>query len=661
SGRLVAATGTYTDTLRYVSGCDSIHYSIQLQVTGVIRNTEAVSICAGQRYTLPSGRIVSANGTYNDTLRSVSGCDSIITSITLQNQQPLFQNLSASLCPGESFTLPSGKSVSSTGIYNDTIRYVSGCDSLISIINVSVTTPQVRFTNAGFCAGQTYTLPGGRVVSSSGVYSDTLRNVNGCDSIIQQITLDLIPVERKNAAGLICAGQTYTLPSGRVVNSPGIFNDTIRYTGGCDSLITVVTLTAPPVQNRSVSASVCPLQNYILPSGRAVNAPGRYLDTLRYANGCDSVITMVTLNVWQPVTNNLTAGICAGQRYTLPSGREVSTSGIYSDTLRFAAGCDSVIFRVTLSVSAPVSSSNTVQICSGANYRLPGGRVVNTAGTYRDTLKTVQGNCDSIIITTITNLPPLNVTLTGPTQVCAGDRVVITATASGGNGGPYTYNWIGVNGNGNQATFVATQTAEYFVSVSDGCTITPARDSITIVSVPLPLVDAGPDTAIHANAPFILRPVYSNDVVSYVWSPNTYLSCTDCPAPIVTLEKEMVYNIRVENSAGCVANDSRRLRLVCDVKGLFIPTGFTPNGDGLNDVWYPLGNSSIKVRFLRIFNRWGQVVFERSNFFVNDRTAGWDGTFSGNKLASGGFIYRMAYECEGGELLEAKGEFTLIR
>jgi gliding motility-associated-like protein len=123
----------------------------------------------------------------------------------------------------------------------------------------------------------------------------------------------------------------------------------------------------------------------------------------------------------------------------------------------------------------------------------------------------------------------------------------------------------------------------------------------------------------------------------------------------------MIYTIKVENAAGCVADDIRRLKLVCDVKNLYIPTGFTPNGDGLNDVWYPLGNNSIKVNFLRVFNRWGQIVFERSNFLVNDRAAGWDGTFNGNKLSSGNFIYRMAYQCEGGEIFDAKGEFTLIR
>jgi gliding motility-associated-like protein len=334
---------------------------------------------------------------------------------------------------------------------------------------------------------------------------------------------------------------------------------------------------------------------------------------------------------------------------------------MYNDTLRYAAGCDSVIHRINLTVAPPVSSSNQVVICSGATYTLPGGRLVNAAGIYRDTLKTLQGGCDSIVTTTITNLPPLNVTLNGPSQVCVGANAVITATASGGNGGPYTYAWMGVNANGSTANITVNQTAQYIVSVSDGCTAIAALDTITMVAVPLPIVNAGSDTSIIANVPFVLRPTYTNDVVNYVWSPDTYLSCANCATPVVSLEREMVYTIRVENAAGCVATDSRLLRLVCDVKSLFIPTGFTPNGDGLNDVWYPLGNSSIKVRFLKVFNRWGQIVFDRSNFNVNDRTVGWDGTHNGNKLASGGFVYRIAYECEGGQIFEGKGEFTLVR
>jgi gliding motility-associated-like protein len=95
------------------------------------------SICAGQHYALPSGVMVSVAGTYKDTLRTVAGCDSLITAVSLTVMSPLKNTVTASFCPGATYTLPSGAVVGKPGVYADTIRYIGGCDSLVTTVNLN--------------------------------------------------------------------------------------------------------------------------------------------------------------------------------------------------------------------------------------------------------------------------------------------------------------------------------------------------------------------------------------------------------------------------------------------------------------------------------------------------------------------------------------------
>ena len=145
---------------------------------------------------------------------------------------------------------------------------------------------------------------------------------------------NLQPVLRNTAASL-CAGFTYTLPSGTVVNTAGIYKDTSRTATGCDSIITTTTLTLKTVTQQSISAAICQGQSYTLPWGTAVTVAGNYRDTLRSPqDGCDSIIRTVALVVVSPSFATVNGSICQGQSYTLPSGVLVYNPGTYRDTLR---------------------------------------------------------------------------------------------------------------------------------------------------------------------------------------------------------------------------------------------------------------------------------------------------------------------------------------
>jgi gliding motility-associated-like protein len=228
------------------------------------------------------------------------------------------------------------------------------------------------------CAGQPYTLPSGKMVNATGIYKDTLRYVAGCDSLIQTINLAQKSTIRSSLAKTICYGQPYTLPSGKVVNTAGTYLDTVRYSAGCDSAIVTINLAVKPTITTNSNYAICSGKTYTLPSGRVVNTSGIYRDTIRYITGCDSLIAVVDLKVTQPLSQTITASICSGKTYALPSGNLVSQSGIYRDTIRYASGCDSIVKIINLTVTpAPIislSKSNDIDCVLGtANLTTPSG------------------------------------------------------------------------------------------------------------------------------------------------------------------------------------------------------------------------------------------------------------------------------------------------
>ncbi len=462
SGSIVTTTGIYRDTMRYATGCDSLLSTINLTVKAALSSTVTASICEGQSYTLPSGVIITAAGRYMDTVRYLTGCDSLRTTIDLSIKSLTRFSTTPSVCAGQSYSLPSGKVVNSSGIYSDTLRYGAGCDSVIQTINLTVKSLTKSSASQSVCAGQNYTLPWGPIVSAAGVYTDTVRYISGCDSLIRTVTLKVEAPLTQSSAAIICSGQNFTLPWGASVSAGGFYRDTVRYLSGCDSLIRSILLTVNRSNTVLTSAAICAGQSYVLPWGNAVSISGIYRDTLRYTSGCDSLIRQVNLTVRSVAAANSSASICSGQLYTLPWGTAVSAAGVYRDTLRYASGCDSLIRTIDLKVTAPASTTANAAICSNETYALPWGRVVNTSGTYRDTLKTA-GGCDSLVrIVYLTVNPQPFVQLTKSNDV---DCILGTARLAATGGASYLWSPAVSLSNATVANPVATPVASTMYKV----------------------------------------------------------------------------------------------------------------------------------------------------------------------------------------------------
>ena len=119
--------------------------------------------------------------------------------------------------------------------------------------------------------------------------------------------------------------------------------------------------------------------------------------------------------------------------------------------------------------------------------------------------------------------------------------------------------------------------------------------------------------------------------------------------------------MQVKNEGGCKAQDQVTVNVICNNGNLFIPNTFSPNGDGVNDRFYPSGKGINMIRNMRVFNRWGEVVFERMSFSANDASAGWDGLFKGQVLPPDVYVYTCEVLCQNNELLSFKGDVTLLR
>ena len=242
------------------------------------------------------------------------------------------------------------------------------------------------------CEGTTYDFHG-RDLTQAGIYSDTLQTVNGCDSVIV-LTLSVNPVATTPLSATICSNETYDF-HGRDLTQAGIYSDTLQTINGCDSVI-VLTLSVNHVATTPLSATICSNEAYDF-HGRDLTQAGTYSDTLQTINGCDSIIVL-TLSVNPVATTPLSATICSNEAYDF-HGRNLTQAGTYSDTLQTINGCDSVIV-LTLSINPVYHDTINAEICEGSVYT-ENGFNVNEAGTYTQTLQTING-CDSIITLNLT-------------------------------------------------------------------------------------------------------------------------------------------------------------------------------------------------------------------------------------------------------------------
>lgn len=347
---------------------------------------------------------------------------------------------------------------------------------------------------------------------------------------------------------------------------------------------------------------------------------------LTNANGCkDTVAKTILINQLPVVRSNADTTICLG------------------DTLRLSAGGAATYnWRPTQSLSDPGILSPLAWPTQDTRYIVVGTDSVGCKGEDTTVIK---------IKTTASVVAAVG------GEICADSFFRLEAT------GAVTYNWTpaGSLSSPDSAVTFATPaaTTTYTVIGSEGRCI-PDTAKVTVVVLPLPQINAGPDQDIIAGSPVMLA-ASAQRAVTYRWTPSLHLSCDTCLQPIASPYKTTTFTIAAESIAGCKNKDSVIVYVRCEASQITLPNTFTPNGDGRNDVFFPQGYGLAKITMFRVYNRWGTVVYERHLFDANDPVYGWDGSYRGQPLTVDTYVYVIEGVCETGENIIVKGDVSLLR
>ena len=204
------------------------------------------------------------------------------------------------------------------------------------------------------------------------------------------------------------------------------------------------------------------------------------------------------------------------------------------------------------------------------------------------------------------------------------------------------------------------QTTEYQVIGRDDIGCFYDTGFVKLIVYSLPVVDAGTDKTISVGSSVELNAKISNDATSIRWQPSVGLSCSNCPNPVANPKQTTSYRVMAINEGGCVNNDEITVFVVCNNGNIFLPNTFSPNGNGTNDVFYPRGTGLYSIRSMRIFNRWGEPVFEATNFKANDASKGWNGTFRNKPAPNDVYVYFVEVICENNSVIMYSGNIALI-
>ncbi len=245
----------------------------------------------------------------------------------------------------------------------------------------------------------------------------------------------------------------------------------------------------------------------------------------------------------------------------------------------------------------------------------------------------------------------------GDTAICFGQEVAIFDT------GGHTYVWTPPMGLSNNTIFnpmASPGSSTTYTVVAQLGTCIPDTDYVHVEVYSLPKVDAGPDQEVLAGTPVQLNATGFN-TVTYVWSPSTGLSCFNCPNPEAIVSVTTTYVVTGTSQFGCKHSDSMTVYLFCNNSQVFMPNTFTPNADGENDVFYPRGVGIELVSAFRIYNRWGELLFERKNINLNDASNAWDGSYNDGEPRPDVYVYVVQATCTNGQPLLIKGDVTIVR
>jgi len=472
------------------------------------------------------------------------------------------------------------------------------------------------------CDNAKYTLSDGSIVSTAGVYTSVIIDELGCERITETTVIidEAFQVTQEES---ICEGSTFLLPDGTEVSTTGTYETLLNSSFNCDSIV-ITNLTVSSTSFKEENIRLCENTPYTLPDGSVVSTAGLYTSVLTDEQGCEQ-ITETTINIDDVFEITKDVSICESNTFLLPDGMEVSATGVYETLLNSSLNCDSLVIT-NLMVNTSSLNQESINLCENANYTLPDGSIVSTAGVYSSILIDEQG-CERTTETTIIINDVLEVTQ--DISICEGNTFLLPDDTEVSAPGIY----------------------ETLLNSAQNC------DSLIITDLEVYTLEIDMNTEVESlpDGVVLQNTITSPNIVSYSWSPANNLSCSDCPNPVATPNETTTYQLTVLDVAGgCTV--TAEIKVFSALKNPFVPTAFSPNQDGVNDYFAPLGLRDDSNFQFAIYNRKGEKIYQ-----TNTTQPGWDGTYNNQNQPVG--VYPWVLNCiqSDGTAALMSGNVTLIR
>lgn len=691
------SAGVYSVEVRDSNGCrDTVDYAVTPAEAPQITGFDSVSIsCTGStdgsltvRFSQGSGAVNSyqwSNGSNTATINNLGPGNYCVT-ITDTN------GCSTSACAD--LDNPANSIVIDSIVIDE-----PECFGYKGTITVFASGGQAPYTYS-WSTGDVFTNRPVYAGLDAGTYTVTVTDAGNCGEIVQtveltqpaQIGLSPITLDSASCHGL-CDGRATIQLSGGPNAAAGY---TVIWSNG----------ETYPVFNGqpAVSVNLCPGRNFIVAINENCGSDTLFFDIaepeeirLDIAN---SAINMPSCfgRADGSVTVSAMGGRGGNYNYVwVPSGILGPTlNNIGKDTLyvritdgRGCSNIDSIFINEPDSITVSVLPSATTDVtCNGStdgritvdwNGGNPGPASYSWSpnvsadsvatglapGIYQVTVTDSRG-CSNILIHEVLEPAPLVPDIPSPEPIaCTGDRTEIVVLDVTGGTGPYYYT---IN-NGSRIDIgdgLDVLAGTYTLRVFDrqGC----SKDTIIVIDQPGELrasIAQAPEVRVNLGEMIQLNGSAqgSSRIIAVEWAPPTNLSDPDSLITKVMPDRTETYTMTVFDENGCEASATVRV-IVEALRKVFIPNAFTPNDDGLNDVfWVSTGFGVVSIESFEIFNRWGDLVYRISSPVPADNNSGlgWDGSFGGKLLEPGVFAYRINVRFADDAIITYQGDVTLIR
>lgn len=242
------------------------------------------------------------------------------------------------------------------------------------------------------------------------------------------------------------------------------------------------------------------------------------------------------------------------------------------------------------------------------------------------------------------------------TTICVGQEIQLVTS-----GDAISYAWspeVGLDDPVSKDPLASpVQTTDYIITATrENCIL---KDTVQIKVIQQIELEVSPNATIPPNVAYQLNA--SSDQlagisnVSYLWSPSAGLDNAAIPNPKVTLNSSQTYAVTVTTPQGCSGTGTVELT-IRPPAWINLPDVFTPNGDNENELLRPVFNNISSLNYLKIFNRWGEVIY-----FSKELSEGWDGSLKGIRLENGSYAWKLEAVTDGGEVINRSGTVLLIR